>query len=166
VIRKKVCMLGAFAAGKTSLVERFVRGIFSAKYLSTVGVKIDKTTVVVGDVEIQMILWDLAGEDEFQRIQPSYLRGASGYLLVVDGTREETLDAAFSIRQRVEREVGPIPFVGVMNKIDLEDEWEIGDASLSKLEAQEWTTVMTSAKTGDGVRRAFQTLAEGLVNTS
>jgi len=42
VIQKKICMIGAFATGKTSLVSQFVHSIFSDKYHTTVGVKIDK----------------------------------------------------------------------------------------------------------------------------
>ena len=87
MIQKKICMLGAFAVGKTSLVQRFVKSLFSDRYLTTVGVKIDKKIVTVGDTEVSLVLWDLAGEDEFQSVQTSYLRGASGYLLVIDGTR-------------------------------------------------------------------------------
>ena len=87
VIQKKICMVGSFAVGKTSLVARFVRGIFSEKYLTTVGVKIDKRTVAVDDRQVNLLLWDLYGEDDFQKLKLSYLRGASGYFLVVDPTR-------------------------------------------------------------------------------
>ena len=52
MIQKKICMLGSFGVGKTSLVARFVHGIFSAKYLSTVGVKIDKREMKVGDKDV------------------------------------------------------------------------------------------------------------------
>lgn len=87
MIQKKVCMLGAFAVGKTSLVERYVKSIFSEKYQTTVGVKIDKREVLVGATTVKLVLWDLHGEDRFQAVQASYLRGASGVLLVVDPTR-------------------------------------------------------------------------------
>ena len=85
MIQKKICMLGAYAVGKTSLVGRFVRSMFSEKYQTTVGVKIDQKTVNVGDQQVNMMLWDLHGEDEAQKVRLSYLRGASGYILVVDG---------------------------------------------------------------------------------
>jgi small GTP-binding protein len=84
--QKKICMLGSFSVGKTSLVARYVSSVFSDKYLTTVGVKIDKKTVAVDGADVTLLLWDIYGEDDFQKLRMSYLRGASGYLLVVDGT--------------------------------------------------------------------------------
>src|SRR4029453_515125 len=92
MIQKKICMIGAYAVGKTSLVTRFVESIFSTKYLTTVGVKINKKTITLDGKEITLILWDLHGEDEFQKLRLSYLRGSSGYILVADGTRRDTLE--------------------------------------------------------------------------
>ena len=97
MIQKKVCMLGASAVGKTSLVGRFVQGIFSDKYLTTVGVKIDKKKVSLDSGEMTLMLWDIYGQDEFQTIRDTYLRGATGYLLVADGTRYSTLDSPRSM---------------------------------------------------------------------
>jgi small GTP-binding protein len=77
MIQKKICLLGAFAVGKTSLVSRFVKSIFSDRYYTTVGVKIEKKIVRVGEQQWNLIIWDLAGEDEFMQIRMSYLRGAS-----------------------------------------------------------------------------------------
>lgn len=79
MIKKKVCMLGAFAVGKTSLVERFVKSIFSEKYVTTVGVKIDKKSMQFDNEQIELLLWDIHGEDEFQKVRPSYLRSNSRY---------------------------------------------------------------------------------------
>ena len=67
MIQKKICMLGAFAVGKTSLVKQYVSGIFSEKYHTTVGVKIDKKMVEVDGQSMTLILWDLHGEDEFSK---------------------------------------------------------------------------------------------------
>ena len=115
VVQKKICMLGSFGVGKTSLVARFVQGIFSAKYLSTVGVKIDKKEIKVGDQDVLLMVWDLAGEDSRSQVQTSYLRGASGYFLICDGTWAETLVTAKSIHKRALEAVGDIPFVLVVN---------------------------------------------------
>jgi small GTP-binding protein len=77
VVQRKVCMLGATSVGKSSLVRRFVESIFSEKYQATIGVKIDRKLVQVDDTQVSLLLWDLQGEDEFQRVRLSYLRGAS-----------------------------------------------------------------------------------------
>src|SRR5262245_38905655 len=138
MIQKKICMVGAFAVGKTSLVARFVESIFSEKYHTTVGVKISKKALQVGDQEWHLILWDLAGEDEFLQIRTSYLRGSAGYLLVVDGTRRATLDTAVSIQQRNALAVGNVPFVVLFNKSDLEKEWEDGYVALEVLSWHGW----------------------------
>ena len=156
--QKKICMLGAFAVGKTCLVTRFVDSIFSEKYHTTVGVHIEKKALQLGGKEWHLIIWDLAGEDEFLQIRPSYLRGSSGYLLVADGTRRGTFDAAVQIQQRVRDTIGDVPFVLMLNKSDLADEWEVAERTIEALSKRGWTWLKTSAKTGAGVEEAFLTL--------
>src|SRR5215217_8247632 len=104
MIQKKVCMLGATGVGKTSLVSRFVSSIFSDKYLTSVGVK-------VGENSVTLLLWDIYGEDTFQSVRTSYLRGTAGYLLVADGTRQLTLETARTLQKTAEGIAGPVPFV-------------------------------------------------------
>jgi small GTP-binding protein len=163
MIQKKVCMLGAFGVGKTSLVSRFVTSIFSDKYLTTVGVKVDKKTVLVDGEDVMLILWDLYGQDEFQTVRTSYLHGASGYLLVVDGTRQLTLDTALSLQQTAEGVLGQVPFLIVLNKADLEADWQVDDRALWRIAEKGWPILRTSAKTGAGVEDAFLKLARGMV---
>jgi small GTP-binding protein len=109
VVQRKVCMLGATSVGKTSLVRRFVESIFSDKYQSTIGVKIDRKLVQVDDAQVSLLLWDLQGEDEFQRVRLSYLRGASGLIFVADGTRPDTLATTRAIRASAEETAGNVP---------------------------------------------------------
>ena len=160
MIQKKVCLLGAFAVGKTSLVARFVKSIYSDEYLTTVGVKVDKKTVNLGDQEVNLIVWDLAGEDEFQKVRMDYLRGAAGHLLVADGTRRSTLETARMLEQRVTQTIGPLPFVFLINKADLASEWEIDDQAIEECRSSGWNVVKASAKTGEGVEEAFKLLAK------
>lgn len=164
--QKKICMLGAFAVGKTSLVRRYVDSIFSDTYLSTVGVKIDKHVVTVGDETLNLILWDIAGEDDVSSVRMSYLRGASGYFLVVDGTRAVTLDVARSIQERAESEIGSVPFIALVNKLDVRNEWTVAQESLDELENAGWSVALTSARTGEGVEEAFHTLAERMLHAN
>ncbi len=163
MIKKKICMLGAFSVGKTSLVQQFVKSIFSDKYLTTVGVKIDKKTVTAGDRDVELLLWDIYGEDEFQKVKTSYLRGSAGYFLIIDGTRRDTLDTAFKLRDRTEGAIGEVPFILVFNKADIEDEWEIDGKTLEDLSGDGFTVVRTSAKTGMGVEEAFLSLTQKML---
>jgi len=163
MIQKKVCMLGATGVGKTSLVSRFVTSLFSDKYLTTVGVKVDKKTVPMDGQDVMLMVWDIYGEDEFQTVRSSYLRGASGYLLVADGTRQLTLDTARDLQKTAEGVVGAVPFILVLNKMDLAEEWRVDDRALWKLAESGWSVIRTSAKTGVGVEDAFLKLTQKMV---
>lgn len=162
-MQKKICMLGASGVGKTSLVQRFVSSIYSEKYHMTIGVKIDKKVVSVDGEDVTLLLWDLQGEDDEFKVRSSFLRGASGYFMVADLTRHDTLVTAFSIQQMVEREVGKLPFFVLLNKSDLADQIEITDAELSNMAQYDWEIIKTSAKTGDNVNNAFQRLTEEML---
>jgi small GTP-binding protein len=163
MIQKKVCMLGSFSVGKTSLVRRFVESIFSDTYLTTVGVKIDKKQLRVEDQDVTLMLWDIYGEDEFQKLRMSYLRGASGFLLVVDGTRRATLDKALAIKDEADKALGPMHSVIVLNKCDLADQWEIEAEKEKELAGRGCSVVRTSAKTGQGVDEIFTQLARAML---
>lgn len=165
MIEKKICMLGAFAAGKTSLVRRFVTSCFSEQYHTTIGVTVDKKSMTVDGTPLTLVLWDLYGEDEFQKLRRSYLRGSSGYLLVLDGMRRATLDIALHIQQSAADTLGPVPFVGLINKHDRRGEWEITDDDLDRLAQRGWSFLTSSAKTGQGVEEAFTTLARVMLLT-
>ena len=163
MIQKKVCMIGASGVGKTSLVAKFVHSLFSEKYLTTVGVKIDKKSLTVDGTEMTLMIWDLAGDDDYQRLQTSYLRGTSGYLLVADGTRSITLDQVLDIQKRVVEAVGAAPFLLALNKADLASQWEITDQRMAELRALGWESFQTSAKDGVGVEEAFAALGRRML---
>jgi small GTP-binding protein len=163
MIQKKICMIGSFGVGKTSLVARYVKSIFSDKYLTTLGVKIDKKALSVDGEDVNLMLWDLAGEDALTQIKPMQLRGASGYILVADGCRASSLEAAIDLQSRVEAELGKVPFTCVVNKIDLRENWEVDQAALDRLAGFGWPFLLTSAKSGEGVEELFQSLAERMV---
>ena len=157
MIQKKICVVGAAGVGKTSLVRRFVESIFDESYQTTIGVKIDKKRLALDGREVTLVIWDMAGEDEFAQVRSSHLRGASGYLLVADGSRKSTLATARGLEQRIRATLGAVPFILLVNKCDLVDEWESDDA-LAEVEQLDWFSIRTSAKTGVGVDAAFQRL--------
>lgn len=163
---KKVCMLGGYAVGKTSLVKRFVHGMFSERYLTTIGVKIEKKTVNTGGRELSLVLWDLAGEDGFEKIRLSYLRGASGYLLVADGTRAASLQTAVEVHQKAQATLGEVPFLLLVNKCDLRQQWTVTDADLQSLRDRGWRVLITSAKDDVAVEQAFNTIAADMLSST
>jgi small GTP-binding protein len=105
MIQKKICLMGSFAVGKTSLVRRFVENMFSDKYLTTLGVKISKKIVNIQLEDVTILIWDIGGEDLFPQTKLTYLRGMSGYLLVVDKTRASTLEIVIDIQKKVKGDI-------------------------------------------------------------
>lgn len=171
VITKKICLLGDFNVGKTSLIRRFVEDKFSDQYLSTVGVKISRKLVDLPNnqdiAQVNLLVWDLEGQTKFKSITPSYLKGASGSIIVADLTRSNTLD---NLNQHIELfgKINPQAIIKIaLNKADL-----IPTEKLTKLleiygffnYQQIIKTYQTSAKTGDGVMNLFQELAMSISN--
>jgi len=162
MIRKKICMLGATMVGKTSLVRQYVDTMFDDKYQQTIGVKIDKKTLAVDTEEVRLMLWDIQGEDDSGTTRDAYLRGMDGYLLVVDNTRRETLQAASSIHNRVRQSMGDLPHVLIANKCDLTEDSQILDSDMHTLSDKALALIRTSARTGSHVESSFELLARAL----
>ena len=162
-VQKKVCLLGDFAVGKTSLIRRFVEGRFDDRYLSTIGVKISRKQLLREEHQLNLLIWDLAGGDDFSKSGASYLRGAAGALLVCDLSRYETLAKLAYYAQQLRQidETAVLVFIG--NKADLETERKISEADLTSL-AQAYAApfLLTSALTGRNVENAFHSLANAI----
>lgn len=158
----KVCMLGDFGVGKTSLVARFVRSTFSDKYLTTVGVKVDSKEVARADREpVKLVLWDIAGRNALDTVSANYLRGAAALLLVADGTREASLASALDLLMQSRALLPDALAVLAVNKFDLLERWEVGAPTLAQLRRL-LPVFETSAATGTGVEPAFAAIAAGL----
>jgi small GTP-binding protein len=164
MLTKKICMLGSFSVGKTSLVTRYVQSVYSAEYLTTVGVKVDKKVIRFGNQQVTLMLWDLAGDDDFQRMNVTFLRGSAGIIYVADGTRPASLDAVLDLRERVRANLGDLPAVLALNKVDLVDAWQIEEAQVEQLRSEEWSVRKTSAKEGLEVEESFSELASRLLS--
>ena len=160
MLKKKICLVGHFGVGKTSLLRRFVDNMYEDTYLTTVGVVIRKKDSVVASKPLTMMLWDMAGKDDLAEVKLSHLTGASGYILVADGCRAVTLATAVQLQEKITQLFGPLPFVLAVNKSDLAPKWEL---QRSDIEACGWTSFDTSAKLGTGVEEMFMGLAEKLV---
>jgi len=163
MIKKKICLLGSLSVGKTSLIKQFVHGIFSEKYLTTIGVKIDRKEVHTKAGDAMLLIWDINGADTFQDLRPSHLRGSAGFLLVVDGTRPASLEKVLATAASLEDSLGPLPRLLLLNKCDLETEWRLNESRIDDLVQLGWTVLRTSAKTGACVERAFEILTERIL---
>jgi small GTP-binding protein len=168
-VSKKVCLLGDFAVGKTSLVRRFVYNLYDDKYISTIGVKVSRKTVAVARadkvVELTMMLWDLAGSEEFTPVRASYLRGAAGAVLVCDLTRSETLDGLKSYVDDLLDLNPEARLILAANKSDLIDWQELTLEQIEIFTSQlALPYYITSAKTGDEVETLFRHLGRLLLD--
>lgn len=163
MLQKKICLLGAFSVGKTSLIRRYVDSLFNDKYLTTVGVKIDKKQVQINGTELSLMIWDVAGKDDFTSIRPAYLRGMAGCIIVVDGTRSHSCETALEIHNMVQDQVGPVPVIFALNKADLKTNWQVDPQQIHALYQTEHTVIETSAKLDQGVETVFTSLAQQLV---
>ena len=158
---KKVCILGARGVGKTSLIERFLSGSFSEVYRTGTGANIDKVEVDVDRDKLQLMLWDIHGEDQqASRGYLNYLKGASAFIYVVDGTRIETLATANKLRQETAKHLGSVkPSIMLFNKADLVSQWKISPEIISNVESNGIFARLTSCREDSGVDTAFGLLA-------
>jgi small GTP-binding protein len=158
-------MLGAFSVGKTSLVNQFVSSIFNEKYHTTIGVKISKKVITTPTESVQLMIWDIEGTDIFTDLKSSYLKGASGIILVIDGTRHASLEEALKIKSTVNTVLGDVAMVCLINKHDLTNQWVFEQSSFDSLKSELWQPFRTSAKTGQNVELAFTTLVNSMLET-
>ena len=164
VYNKKVCILGARAVGKTSLVQRYLKGEFSSDYRATAGASIKKAQLQVDGDKLQLMIWDVQGESDSDRGYYDYLKGASAIIYVVDGTRLDTLKTALDYRQDIESRAGkPVPSIMLLNKADLVKNWEISSSMINDLEQEGIFTLLTSDREVIGVDTAFNLLARVLL---
>jgi len=160
-LSKKICLLGDFFVGKTSLVRRFVYDRFDDKYISTIGVKVSRKTVAIPRddevVELTMMLWDLAGSEEFSQVRASYLRGLSGAILVCDMTRPETLENLTIYVDDLYRVNPEAKLIIAANKNDLTEQHQLTRGQ-AEVVANSFDAAFhfTSAKTGNEVENLFR----------
>jgi small GTP-binding protein len=161
IVQKKICLLGDYAVGKTSLTRRFVEGRFDDKYLSTIGVKVSRRLIEREDHSLNLLIWDLVGGNELSQRETGYLVGAAGALIVCDLTRPETVETLkrYAHHLRVVSPAAALVFIG--NKLDLTAERMVTDDTLTAVSAGlQAEFQLTSAKTGQNVAEAFLRLAE------
>jgi small GTP-binding protein len=168
--RRKICLLGDAAVGKTSLIRKYVEDQFDDKYVVTLGTKVTMRELVVQgseknpSVKVTLMIWDILGQREYKRLQTSFYKGANGALVVADSTRRETLESINGWILSLFNSVGKVPVLILLNKSDLTDQCAISPAEVDDIAKKYETSFLTtSAKTGENVDLAFQKISETLV---
>jgi small GTP-binding protein len=167
-VGKKIVMLGESGVGKTSLVRRYVLGQFSDEYQTTLGVNIYKHEDEVegpgGElVACKLMLWDVEGGLQRQSLLDSYIRGASGCVVVGDVTRDDPLGPMRENAERFRASRPGRPAVFAVNKSDLVRGEPQVEGAKELAEEFRGTVIYTSAATGDDVPLLFRTLAGGIL---
>lgn len=161
---KKICLLGDPAVGKTSLILRFVQHTFSPRYLSTIGAVVYKKQVELEDAVIDLMIWDIAGQETFDAVKLAYFKGADGSFIVCDSSRDTTYEHLEDWINSFSRVQKNSKFVFLANKIDLATDIKaIEEKMKSTAEKHKTQFFFTSAKEGTNVERAFSVLAEKII---
>ncbi len=166
LIKKKICLLGSFSVGKTSLVRRFVYDVFDDFYLSTLGAKVSQKIMPPVEKEdgslhqFQLMLWDIEGQEKFSDYLQNYFQGSSGAVLVLDLTRKDSWQVLSDLKQQFLQLNPGAKFVLAANKVDL-----ISDDHLHIREIGDFARdlqidyFLTSAKDGRNVEALFRHLS-------
>lgn len=157
---KKVVLVGHFGVGKSSLMRRFVQNTFSDNYIVTIGVHILKKEIKIEELNLTLVIWDIEGKDDIQKVRSSYLLGTSGFIYVIDPTRSQTYERFNEEIDFLKTTYPTSKIVSVANKSDLIDIEEF-----KKLLEQENISIdyFASAKEGIEVENLFQTIGLKMV---
>ena len=159
MISKKVVITGHFGVGKTSLFNRFISNTFNEKYLTTIGVRVDKKMVTIDDQEVSLVIWDLAGEVSQEKVPRSYFMGASAIIYVFDLSRPATFSRLEDDLQYIQTVLPNVLMRKVGNKKDL-----VTDETLQNIHQQTSPHYFTSARTVENVHELFQNIARAMLS--
>ncbi|NJO36259.1 MAG: GTP-binding protein [Rhizobiales bacterium] len=166
-LAKKICLLGDFSVGKTSLIRRYVHDEFSLDYHATVGVQVhqyrDEIETCRGVVSIDQVIWDIEGSKIGDEVVTSYILGSAGALIVGDAARRSAVDPMSSHARRFLDVLPGRPVVFAMNKADLVAEDARPDPG-ELVDTFGGEFVHTSALTGEGVGALFHTLCRRILD--
>ena len=157
---KKVVLVGHFGVGKSSLMRRFVQNTFSDNYIVTIGVHILKKEIKIDELNLTLVIWDIEGKDDIQKVRSSYLLGTSGFIYVIDPTRSQTYERFNEEIDFLKVTYPTTKIVSVSNKSDLID---IEDFKRILEQKNISIDYFASAKEGIEVETIFQTIGLKMV---
>ncbi len=166
---KKICMLGDPAVGKTSLVSRYVYSMFDDNYLTTIGAKVSKKSVIVHhpkhdiEIDLKLMVWDIAGQQTFDWVKPLYFLNSGGAPIICDLTNRASFESLEKWVGALFKANGKIPVIFIANKADKKD-WAFDPVELEEF-AKKYDApfFVTSAKNGENIEEAFKCLGDMIV---
>ncbi|MBD3351554.1 MAG: GTP-binding protein [Candidatus Lokiarchaeota archaeon] len=167
----KIVVIGDAAVGKTSLISKYTQGTFNQNYIKTIGAQFSRYDKEVqfeeGLIIYRLLFWDIAGQDDFRFMRPTFYNGANGCIVVYDLTREETLEDVIVWYTELTEFCGDIPAVLFGNKVDLlKDPKDYDDSRVNEIIKNSGISdfYMTSAKTGAHLIEAFNSIIDILLH--
>uniref|UniRef100_U5EVL0 Ras-related protein Rab-23 n=1 Tax=Corethrella appendiculata TaxID=1370023 RepID=U5EVL0_9DIPT len=159
-IALKVVIVGNGGVGKSSMIQRYCKGIYTKDYKKTIGVDFLERQIEIDGEDVRIMLWDTAGQEEFDAITKAYYRGAQACVLTFSTTDRCSFEAIKAWKIKVENECGEIPTVLVQNKIDLIDQTVVSfDEAENLARSLGCRLIRTSVKEDVNVASVFRYLA-------
>ena len=163
-LKIKVTVIGDGGVGKTSLIQKFTQGIFKTDYTKTIGAQLTNYETEIEGYRIELIFWDIAGQDDLHFLRPSFYRGSKAAIIVYSLEKNDlgrrSFEHTVKWHEDVKQFCGEIPVVVFANKVDLIEEQSLDKTKIQNLvkEHNFLGYYITSAKTGQGLDEAFNDL--------
>jgi small GTP-binding protein len=164
----KITVIGEPAVGKTSLIKKYTKGSFQKDYIKTLGAQFSKYDEEVEGNNVKLFFWDIAGQEEFNFMRPTFYKGSKAAIIVFSHApgEETTFEHITNWHDDIKKFCGDLPIVLFGNKIDLVKDPKTDDKKVMDLVKKRKFLgyYKTSAKTGSGVYQAFQAIIKELYN--
>ena len=165
-LKIKVTVIGDGSVGKTSLIQKFTQGTFKTDYIKTIGAQLSNYETEIDGYRIELIFWDIAGQDNFHFLRPSFYRYSKAAIIVYsleeNDLGKRSFDHISTWYKDIKQFCGEIPVVLFANKVDLINEQNLDKTKIQNLvkELNFLGYYITSAKTGQGLDDAFNALSK------
>jgi small GTP-binding protein len=160
----KACVIGDPAVGKTSLISKFTQSSFKEEYIRTIGAQFTTFEREIDEDLIKLLIWDIAGQRDFDFLRPSFFNNSKAAVIVFSLEENEhgrnSFNNILNWHKDVQKYCGNIPVIIFGNKVDLIDESGVDISTIGEIVDQNGFIdyFITSARTGQGVEKAFTKL--------
>ncbi len=163
----KITVIGDGGVGKTSLIKKYTKGSFKKEYIKTLGAQFSKYDEKIENSAVKLFFWDIAGQKEFSFMRPTFYKGSKAAIIVFSLAPNEIDDSFKHIsewHEDIKKYCGNIPIVLFGNKMDLVIDEELDESRVEEIvDKRDFLGYYkTSAKTGNGVYKAFQAIIKDL----